>query len=389
MLAAYLEDSLRLLLQNPVMATSRLRKVRHALMALAVSGLSIASPAAVEACTSFILKEKGGGFVYARTFEYGNPLYERIALFPRKFQYKGSGPTGVAGSGLNWTGKYGVIGVNGFGIPFLIDGMNEKGLTGGMLNAPTTAVFQNPTGQDAKNSVASYQVLLWILSQFSSISEVKASLPALVVNSSALPQFGGQVRIHITLHDVSGQSIVVEFLNGKTKITDNPSGVLANDPPIDWHFANLANYLNLSPFDKAPITVQGQTFTPQSIGSGLHGLPGDYMSPSRFVRAFFFSQAAQKYADSVPKVKLAWHIINAFDIPPGSAITATQQSGKTPLAWDYTQATVVADAKNLIYYARSFDGFNVSKVDLKRQNFDGTQMKMWDLDRGTTYQDVR
>ena len=136
------------------------------------------------------MKEKGGGFVYARTFEYGAPLDERIALFPRKFQYKGTGPNGIAGSGLNWTGKYGLMGVNGFGIPFLIDGMNEKGLTGGMLNAPTTAVFQNPTGKDAKNSVASYQVLLWILSQFSSVSEVKASLPGLVVNSSPLAQFG-------------------------------------------------------------------------------------------------------------------------------------------------------------------------------------------------------
>lgn len=365
------------------------KRFKKALLALAAAGISLVPSVAVNACTSFVLRNKGGSFVYARTFEFGPPLDERIVLFPRKFQFKGTGPNGVTGTGLNWSGKYGIVGINGFGLPFLIDGMNEKGLTGGMQNAPTTAVYQNPNGAQASKSVASYQALMWILSNFSTTDEVKANLSSLIVNSSPLPQFGGQVRIHITLHDLSGKSIVVEFLDGKTKITDNPSGVMANDPPIAWHFANLANYVNLSPFDKPAITINGQSFAPQSIGSGLHGLPGDYMSPSRYVRAFIFSQAAQKYAQNVPKVRLAWHIINAFDIPPGSAITTTQQSGSSPAVWDYTQATVVADSEHMIYYARSFDGYNISRVDFKKQNFNGTSMKMWDLDRSSTYQDLK
>lgn len=363
-----------------------MEKCLNQIMAGITIGVFALSPVAGTACTSLTLRNDDGTYIYARTFEFGQPLDERLTLVPRNFEFRGTGPDGVAGSGLSWRGKYGFIGVSVFGLPILIDGMNEKGLSGGLQNAPLSADFQNPVGDDTKNSIASYEMLNWILSNFSTVDEVKASLADIFVSGTALPQFGGVVRIHATLHDATGKSIVVEYLDGRLEITDNPVGVVANDPPIKWHLANVANYVNLSPFEKPAIEVAGQSFTPQSIGSGLHGLPGDFMSPSRFLRAFFFSQAAQKYATSVPKVELAWHIINMFDIPPGSAITTTQEkAGSTP-EWDFTQDTIVADAQNLTYYIRPFDTLNISKIDLKNQNLDVTEMKSWNIAATTFYQ---
>ena len=139
------------------------KRLTNTLRALLAAGIAL-SPGVAEACSSFVLRNDDKSFVYARTFEFGFSLEEQLALIPRNYEYKGVGPDGVDGSGLNWTGKYAILGTRIFGLPVIIDGMNEKGLTGGMLYAPTTAVFQNPTGADAKNSIASYQLINYILS---------------------------------------------------------------------------------------------------------------------------------------------------------------------------------------------------------------------------------
>lgn len=90
-----------------------------------------------EACGSFVLRNNDKSFVYAWTFEFGFSLEEQLALIPRNHEFKGVGPDGVEGTGLNWTGKYAILGTRIFGLPVVIDGINEKGLTGGMLYAPT------------------------------------------------------------------------------------------------------------------------------------------------------------------------------------------------------------------------------------------------------------
>ncbi len=312
-----------------------------------------------------------------------------MALVPRAHEFKGVGPDGVEGSGLAWTGKHAFLGTRVFNLPVLIDGMNEKGHTGGMLNAPTTAVYQSPTGDDARNSIAGYQLINYVLSNFATTDEVKAGLPKIFVNGVALTMFGGVPRIHVTPHDIQGKSIVVEYLEGKLVITDNPVGAMANDPPISWRLTNVNAYANLSPFGAPNRVFAGETFGPQSIGSGLHGLREDFSSPSRLLRAFFFSQNAPLYATKVPKVDAAWNMINMFDIPPGSAMVDTEEqaeaklkAGKDP-EYDYTTHTVVADTQNLVYYFRPFGSLNISRVDMKTQDLDGKDIKTWPVQTGS------
>lgn len=378
---------------SPENATERIKvssMIAKFILATLASGAAL-TPIASEACSSFILKNTDNSFVYARTFEFGFSLNEQLALVPRNYQFKGVGPDGIDGSGLNWVGKYAVLGTRVFDLPVILDGMNEKGLTGGMLNAPTTAMYQDPTGDDAKNSIANYQLLNYILSNFATTDEVKAGLPEIFVNSVSLKQFGGVPRIHATLHDLQGKSIVVEYLDGKLVITENPVGAMTNDPPIAWHLANVNAYANLSAFGAPQQVFAGETFGPQSIGSGLHGLPGDFSSPSRFLRVFFFSQYAQRYATKVPKVELSWNIINMFDIPPGSAIVDTKEqaeakskAGQDP-EYDYTTNTIVSDAKNLTYYFRPFESLNISRVDMKAQDLNADDIKVWSVQKGTVY----
>lgn len=195
--------------------------------------------------------------------------------------------------------------------------------------------------------------------------------------------------MHYTFHDMTGKSVVLEYIDGKLNIYDNPIGVLTNEPPFNWQLMNVENYLNLSPIDKEATKIAGVTFAPRSAGSGLQGLPGDFMSQSRFVRALEFSQAAQKYAANLPKVPLAWHLLNMFDIPPGSSVHSGVANPNGTYNSDVTQSSVVADPKNLVYYTRSFGGTDINKFDLKDQDLNAKEVKQWDIGATTTYKIVR
>ncbi len=341
-------------------------------------------------CTSFALKNIDGSYVYCRTGEFGRNLEGALLFIPRNYSYSGVGPDGIPGSGLNWGGKFAMIGLNAFGAPMLIDGMNEKGLSGGLLNLPISSVYQNPTGDDATKSIASYQMLMYALSNFTTIEEVKVAFQSIFVNSSTLGPWKGIVKVHMTLHDLDGKSAVFEYLDGKLVITDNPIGVMANDPPMAWQLTNVGNYVNLSPVEKLPVTIDGEVFTPPSSGSGLHGLPGDFLSPSRFLRAFEYTVAAAKYAADLPKVELGWRLLNMFDIPPGSVMMdASDPYAGGVTGWEYTQTSSVSDAKNLIYYIRNFNSLNIKKFDLMSQDLDAKELKIFQIGDVTTYETIQ
>lgn len=68
--------------------------------------------------------------------------------------------------------------------------------------------------------------------------------------------------------------------------------LMTNDPPFQDHLNNIGNYANLSKVEKPPLVINGAKFAAPSSGSGLHGLPGDYLSLSRFIRALLLSNSA-------------------------------------------------------------------------------------------------
>src|SRR5690606_29311717 len=128
-----------------------IRQFTHLFVVIASSAILTA-----HACTSFIVKSNDDGYVYGRTLEFGINLESQPTLIPRHFDYQGTGVDGQLGN--RWTTKYAAIGMNGIGLPILVDGLNEKGMTGGLLYAPNTAVFQQVSVADSKKSIASYEL---------------------------------------------------------------------------------------------------------------------------------------------------------------------------------------------------------------------------------------
>jgi len=331
-------------------------------------------------CTSIFLKTNEGGHVYARTMEFGAPTKSALVLFPRGFPFRGIGVDGNLGSGVNWVSKHAVIGANGFGLPILYDGINECGLAGGLLNAPNYAEYQHPTQEESSSSIAPQQLLIYVLANFATVGEVKAGLAKIFVNSTPFKEWGGVPRCHMTLHDLEGYSIVVEYLKGELVITDNPLGVMTNDPPIAWHLANLGNYGSICTPDATPLTVNGKSFSPSSSGQGTMGLPGSFLSSDRFVRASLYVSKAPTNVSTAEQLNVAWHIMNNFDIPPGSLpLAAGGAYGGGVGGYETTEWTSVADLKGGTYYLKSYESQAMQSLSFKDFVLESNEMKTFPL----------
>lgn len=341
------------------------------------------------ACTSFLLKAENGEFVYGRTLEFALMLHSKVIVIPRGYENKGTGPDGKAGSGLTYKAKYAATGMNAFNLPVVIDGVNEKGLGAGMYYFPGLAKFQEVTADESASSIASYELVNYILTQFSTIDEVKAGIDKIKVNTSELAVFKGPAPVHYSVHDSVGNSIAIEYINGQLQVTDNPTGVMTNAPSIQWHLDSLSMYATSTPAPMPPFTINGKSFPQWSSGGGQVAQPGDYSSQSRFIRAAFLVASAPKFKDASEGLPLAFHMLNQFDIPPGAIQTvAGGSSGGGVAGYEITEWSVSADLKNGIYQFKTYDNPAVRQVSLKDLDLDAKEIRYIPIDQPATVQDL-
>ncbi len=358
---------------------------RRALALISALGVLAGFSLKAQACTSFVLKGSDGGRVYGRTMEFGQPLNSQAVLIQRGTPLRGNGPDGGIGNGLQWTSSYAVVGLNALGLrDVLPDGMNEKGLAGGLLYFAGYAQFQNVAPAQTRRSINSSQLLTYVLTNFASIDEVKRGLPQVLVNGAAIKAFGGPLPIHMTLHDRSGKSLSVEYIKGELTMMDNPTGTYTNDPPFPYHLAAAGNYANLSAMPPAGLTVNGLKLPPVSTGGGLHGLPGDFLSTSRFIRALMLSRFAPTNLTTAQQVGTAFHILGQFDLPPGSILLPPGGSfggAGSVTTYEITEWTVVADQQNLIYYIQTYDNPGLRSLHFDQLPLDGGAIKVMPLNQ--------
>ena len=326
------------------------------------------------ACTDFRITAKDGTVLIARSMEFAANLNSNVRSQPRGKTFTTVTPNGKPG--MSWTSQYGYLYFDGMDVDAVIDGMNEKGLSIEALYLPGETQYQTvPTGKD-KQAIPYLLLGNWILGTFSTVEDVRKGIENAYVFAQKMPTLGDMIfPLHYVVYDKQGQSIVLEFVNGKMHIYTNDVGILTNSPTYDWHVTNLQNYVNFSPYAPRPIVAGGMTFSGTGQGAGSVGLPGDVSPPSRFVKVAFLKKNAYTVDDARGALNLAEHIINTVDIPMGTVRVKRQNASEQG---DYTQWVILKDLTHNVLYYRSYHHLNLRRISMDKVDFSvgAAQLKM-------------
>ena len=167
-------------------------------------------------------------------------------------------------------------------------------------------------------------------------------------------------------------SIVVESVKEGLKIYENPVGVLTNSPTFDMQLFQLNNYMSLSP--KAPQNHFSPDLNLQrySNGMGAIGMPGDWSSQSRFVKAVFTKMNSVCGDSENENVSQFFHILGSVE----------HQRGCVDMGDNLYEITIYSSCCNTdkgIYYYRTYENSQITAVDMHLENLDGTQVISYPL----------
>lgn len=323
------------------------------------------------ACTGISLFAKDGGYVQARTIEWGDSyLPSEYVIIPRNLEQMSYTPTGI--NGLKFQSKYGVVGLAIIQKEFIAEGLNEVGLSAGLFYFPHYGKYPEYDPQQNNQTLSDLQFVSWILSRFSTIDEVIEATKQIRITS--LDKQGSTV--HWRIGEASGRQVVLEFINGIPHFYENKIGVLTNAPDFPWHITNLNNYVNLFPGNAPTQKIGDITIFPFGAGSGFLGIPGDVTPPSRFVRIAFYKATAPQLKTSEETIFQSFHILNNFDIPIG----VEHPIGKAPNIPSATQWTSAIDlTQKKLYYKTSYNN-NIRCINLNNIDFEKISYQSHPLD---------
>ena len=296
------------------------------------AGILLLSMTPALSCTWFeFLNDQGNGFI-GRTMEWPDDLGAEIALIPRGHRI-GDIET-----------QYGFVGMYHGGL--VSDGMNEHGVAASALWLDSSRY--SPEGDGAKIS----DLLNYVLGNTKSVEEAIAYIQGQSFYTYAPDVLGDiELKLHFAISDSTTRSVVVEFVDGERKIYENEVGVMTNDPTFDKHLQIWSQY--------DPSKFSEETF------EGF-----DYSPEGRFSRMAAFNATQAAVPNDEAAVNRAWSMINTVDIPQG--ILYWRWVNDDP---QFTSFSVVADLTNRIYYFRTYDNYDVRKVDLNQIDFESAQFK--------------
>jgi choloylglycine hydrolase len=321
---------------------------------LILAGLiAVSLTRAPEACTRVLhLFPEQNLTLTARSMDWYVRYPTSLWKFPRGMQRNGLTKKNPA----RWISRYGSLALvqTADGQSATADGINEKGLVANLLYLSET---EYPRRDTKIPGVASSIFLQYLLDNFATVAEAVAFLekdavqivPVPIPNSEHLP------TMHIALSDASGDSAVIEFLDGKTVIHhDRAYQVMANSPTYEKQLA-LTAYWN-------------------EIGDVF--LPGTRKSPDRFVRADYYNRKLPKPESYEEAVASLLSIMRNVSSPFGEA--DPQKPNISTTMW-----RVVHDQSNLRLFYESTIAPNVVWVDLSGFDFaPGTPVKSLDMENG-------
>lgn len=248
--------------------------------------------------------------------------------------------------------------------PLYYEAVNEKGLCMAGLNFPDNAVYFPPVhGMD---NVTPFEFIPWILGQCENLEQARRLLSKINLANIKFSDKLPLSPLHWIIADKSG-AVTVESIADGLKIHENPVGILTNNPTFDFHIKNLSNYAILSssePESDTPLSFR-------SHGMGAIGLPGDWSSASRFVRAAFVKKNSVSGKSEGENIGHFFRILGSVEVPKG----CVRFDGKLT----ETVYSCCCNADKGIYYYKTCGNSRISAVDMHKENLNGDKTVSYPL----------
>jgi len=302
-----------------------------------------------EACTRAVYLGPEERILTGRSMDWKLPMVSNLWVFPR-----GMARDGAAGErSVTWEADYGSLAVSGYDIS-TADGMNEAGLVVNLL-WEVEASYPQDDGTTPRISVAIFPQ--YLLDRHATVAAAVQDLqdnPVLVVTGDVpVGPPGRQATVHVSMSDPTGDSAIIEFVDGEMVIHHSRDyQVMTNEPTYERQLAVLDYWRGVNPREF---------------------LPGTVRATDRFVRAHFYINAVEQSADPRKAAASVFSVIRQVSVPWG--ISVADQPNLSTTRW-----RVVADHKALRYHVESVQSPSIFWVDLEDLDFsEGSDVLKLDL----------
>ena len=316
-------------------------------------------------CTAVVWK--GNDHYFGRNLDLEYSYKEEVTIVPRNFplmfRKQGEMRFHFAMIGMAYVPDL---------YPLFYEAVNEKGL--GMAGLSFSGFARYMPMSEEKENIAPFELIPWILSQCSTVEEARWLLDRIHIADFSYSSDLPNTPLHWMIAD-RHESIVVECLEEGMKVWDNPVGVLTNNPPFDFQLLHLNHYLGLSCHPLQNRMTESIDYPNYSRGMGAMGLPGDFSSASRFVRAVFVKENIVSRYGEVSCISTFFHILDSVSQKRGCVVL---ENGKYVI-------TVYSSCCNMekgIYYYKTYEDSQIISVDMHMENLDGEHLVRYPIEKG-------
>lgn len=315
-------------------------------------------------CSSFSWETTDHKHLLGRTYDHcGSLENNRILIVPKHYPLK---LEISETSHLCEPSVYRFLGMAVLGLesPIMVDGINEKGLMAALLHYPGYSVCDTHHRWCHTNIHPAFLVG-YLLSQCSSVDDAVHHLSSINLTNETV--FGKTMAVHYMLSDPSGEAAIVEPGPEGFQIHRNTIGVMTNSPDYLWHTTNLSNYISVTNRQAMPRNVINLEIAGlgDTSGSGF-GLPGDYSSPSRFVRMALLKHYAVPGCDEIDGITRMFHLFASVDTPEGIVKLHPEEQPHVA-AYEQTLCTCAMCAESQTYYFATAKNRRISAVSLQNE----------------------
>lgn len=309
-------------------------------------------------CTGLSLVTKDNKHLFGRNLDVPATYGQSVHIVPRNYDW-----INVV-NGETLSSKYACIGM---GIvvdrhPLLFDACNEKGLAGAGLNFTHFAKF-NDVAVEGRTNLSGSNFLYWAVSNFSNLVELKDALSNLILTSIPVKEGLPVAKLHWMFTDLSGKSIVIEYMEDGMHVYENPVGTLTNDPTFPWQLTNLSQYVTLTQSTPSPKQFGEWTVKPFGHGLNMCGLPGDASPAARFIRTVYFRDTVVEANDEVSGVSAFFQVLTGVTVIKGSEVDPNGEM-------NYTVYKSCMCQESGTYYYTDYNNRRINAVCLSKADLD-------------------